>query len=120
MKKCKEISKEMIKMTIKELTARDINDLIDGNKTYVIEFGAEWCEPCNKFQPIYKEVAEETEELKFGKVDMEEDKSAAQTLGVRSLPTTVIIKEGEEVARKSGSMKKEELEKWLEDNLDET
>lgn len=83
---------------------------------WVVDFWAEWCGPCKKLAPIYKEVSEEMEDINFGKVNMEEHQELGTSMGVRALPTLLILKDGEEVARTSGAMPKPKLESWIEEN----
>jgi thioredoxin 1 len=83
---------------------------------WVIDFWAEWCGPCKKLAPVYEEVSEEMEDISFGKVDMQEHQELGTQLGVRALPTLLIMKNGEEVARKSGAMSKQKLKNWVEEN----
>ncbi|MFB6159385.1 MAG: thioredoxin domain-containing protein [Candidatus Nanohalobium sp.] len=74
------------------------------------------CGPCKKLAPIFKEVSEEIEDVNFGKVDMEEQSQVGTQFGVRALPTLLILKDGEEVARTSGAMPKNKLKNWIKEN----
>lgn len=98
---------------VKELDASDLEDIQNSDETWIIDFWAEWCKPCQKLSPRFEEVSEEIENVNFGKVDMQENQAAGTKLGVRSLPTLVIMKNGEEVSRKSGLMSKEDLKTWI-------
>lgn len=101
----------------KSITEDDIEEIQNSEKTYVIDFWAEWCQPCHQLAPEFEQVAEEMEDLEFGKVDMEENQKIGVEYGVRSLPTILIIQNGEEVARKSGALKAEELRDWINDQV---
>ncbi len=100
----------------KELDSESIKQVQDSEETWVIDFWAEWCGPCKKLSPIFNEVSEEVDSVKFGKVDMQENQQLGTQFGVRALPTLLIVKNGEEVARSSGVMKKEELKTWITKN----
>lgn len=93
-----------------------MEEIQNSDETWVIDFWAEWCKPCEKYGPIFEEVSEELEEVNFGKVDMEEHSSIGQQLGVRALPTTVIVKGGDEVSRNAGVIEADELESWVQEN----
>jgi thioredoxin 1 len=84
----------------------------------LIDFYADWCGPCLAMKPIF----EEAEKLyggkvEFKRVDVEDDTSMAQKYGVMSIPTFVILKDGEEVARRMGAMPKDVLTSWIDSNL---
>jgi thioredoxin len=93
-----------------------MEEIKDSDETWIIDFWAEWCGPCKKLAPIYEELSEEIEDVNFGKVDMEENQQIGTQLGVRALPTLVIMKGDEEVARQTGAMPKEKLQTWIEEN----
>lgn len=94
-----------------------MDDIQNSDETWVIDFWAEWCQPCKKLAPVYEEVSEEIEEANFGKVDMEEHQNIGTQMGVRALPTILIMKGDEEVARASGAKDKDELKSWIRENI---
>jgi thioredoxin 1 len=94
-----------------------MEDKVQNSDDYwVIDFWAEWCGPCKKLAPVFEEVSEEMESVQFGKVDMEEHDDIGGQFGVRALPTILILKDGEEIARTSGAMPKKKLKSWVEEN----
>ncbi|QGA80263.1 thioredoxin [Candidatus Nanohalobium constans] len=99
-----------------EIDSEKMEEVQNSEEYWVIDFWAEWCGPCKKLAPVYEEVSEEIEEVNFGKVDMEEHDDLGTQLGVRALPTLLIMKNGEEIARKSGAMPKQKLESWIQEN----
>jgi thioredoxin len=100
-----------------DIDSDKLEDIQNSDETWVIDFWAEWCQPCKKLAPIFEEVSEEVEDVNFGKVDMEEHQQLGTSMGVRALPTMVIMKGDEEVARTSGVKKKEELKGWVQENV---
>lgn len=98
------------------IDAEKMQEIQDSDETWIIDFWAEWCGPCKKLAPIYEELSEEIEDVNFGKVDMEENQQLGTQLGVRALPTLVIMNGDEEIARQTGAMPKEKLESWIEEN----
>jgi len=98
------------------IDSEKMEEIQESDETWIIDFWAEWCGPCKKLAPIYEELSEEIEDINFGKVDMEENQNLGTQLGVRALPTLVIMKGDEEVARTTGAMPKEKLESWIQEN----
>jgi len=97
------------------IDSEKIQQIKNSDETWVIDFWAEWCKPCQMLKPVFESVSEESE-ANFGKVDMEENQDIGTQFGVRALPTIIVVKNGEEVARTSGAMKEEELENWVAEN----
>lgn len=61
----------------------------------LLDFWASWCGPCRMLSPVIDEIAEETPALKVGKVNVDDEPELATAFGVQSIPTVVIIKDGE-------------------------
>mgnify|MGYP006424815189 FL=1 len=79
----------------------------DENGLVLVDFWAEWCPPCKILGPTIDEVAGEAGEgVTVGKVDVDSNKELASQFGVRSIPTVVLIKGGEEVERFVGVQSK--------------
>jgi len=71
-------------------------EVLKSNKPVIIDFYADWCGPCRMMSPIIDEIAEEkAESIKVGKVNVDENQELAMKYGVMSIPTIVIIKNGE-------------------------
>lgn len=66
------------------------------SKTKVLKFYADWCGPCKMYAPIFESVKDAVEGVEFKEVNIDEDtEGLAAEYKVRSIPTTVILKEGE-------------------------
>lgn len=94
-----------------------MDEIKNSDETWVIDFWADWCQPCKKLAPVYEEVSEEVDDANFGKVDMEEHQNIGTSMGVRALPTILIMEGDEEVARVSGAKDKDELKSWVQENI---
>lgn len=75
--------------------------------TVVADFWAEWCGPCKLYGPRFEEVANENgNKAKFVKINVEEANDVASQLGVQSIPTTIIFKDGKIVFQTAGLLQK--------------
>jgi len=98
-----------------ELDPSSMEEAVNSGETWVVDFWASWCGPCKKLAPIYEEVSEEIEDVNFGKVNMEEHSDLATKYQVSALPTLLIIKDGDIVAKNAGVMDKESLKSWVQE-----
>ncbi|MBQ8540833.1 MAG: thioredoxin [Clostridia bacterium] len=84
----------------------------------VVDFFATWCGPCRMLSPVLESVAEDFEDkVKFVKLDVDEAPDIAKDYSVMSIPTLIIVKGGEEVAKQVGALGAEALENWIEENI---
>ena len=101
-------------MNILELTSEKFEEeVLKSEKTVLIDFYAEWCGPCKLMGPVVEKVAQENENLKVVKVNVDIEESLAIKYRIISIPTFVVIKNGEEVNRVVGMVDKTELEKII-------
>ena len=71
-------------------------EVLQSDKPVLIDFWAAWCAPCRMIAPIVEELAEEYDgKIKVGKLDVDSNQQTAIKYGVRSIPTVLIIKNGE-------------------------
>ena len=97
-------------MGIMKVTSTNFNEeVLNSDKTVLIDFYADWCGPCKMYSPIIESVAEENEDLKVVKVNVDDAQDIAIKYQVMSIPTTVVIKNGEEVNRVVGMVSKSDL-----------
>ncbi len=81
----------------------------------VLDFYADWCGPCKAMDPILHEVEEELKgKLTFEKIDVDAETERSAEFGVMSIPTYVVMKDGQEVARMIGYVPKSEFKSKLE------
>jgi thioredoxin 1 len=83
------------------------------NLTNIFYFTADWCEPCKKIKPIIQEINKDKTGLKFHMVDADIEQELVQRFKIQSLPTFIIINQGKEIQRLTGSQTKEKLQEFL-------
>ena len=100
---------------MKELkTATFEADVINNEKPVVVDFWASWCGPCKMMAPIFEELEEEfKEKFEFGKVNVDEEPALAEKYGIVSIPTIILIKDGQVVNRSVGAVPKAKLAAML-------
>ena len=84
-------------------------EVIKSEKPVLIDFYADWCGPCKMLSPIIDEIAEENSDIKVVKVNVDDSRDLAMKYQVMSIPTLVVIKNGEEVNRSVGLIDKSQV-----------
>ena len=84
-------------------------EVLNSNKPVLVDFWAPWCGPCRMVLPIIEEIAEENEDIKVVKINVDEDPELANQFGVMTIPTLYVFKNGEAVNHRSGAMPKEQI-----------
>lgn len=93
-----------------QLTIEAYNSLTISSDVVLIDFGATWCPPCKKMEPVLADVEQSMAgKITLSKVDGGINTNIMQQLNVPALPTFIIYKKGKEVWRKQGIVSKEEL-----------
>lgn len=85
------------------------NEVLNADQPVLLDFWASWCGPCRMVSPIVDEIAEERTDIKVGKINVDEQGELAQQFGVMSIPTLVVMKNGQIVNKAVGAMPKENI-----------
>lgn len=84
----------------------------------LLDFYADWCGPCQAMKPVFEKVMPEfAGKIELEKVNVDVDQEKAQTFGIMSIPTMVILKDGKEVDRKIGMLAEPAFKTWLQSQL---
>lgn len=98
---------------MKDLTTEEFDAAVASGVS-VIDFWATWCGPCKMLTPILEELSNEMTDIKFYKVDADENEELARKFEVRSIPTVLVIKDGQPVASQIGAHPKVKMRKFLD------
>ena len=100
-------------MEFKITNANFQSEVIESDKPVLIDFYATWCGPCKMIAPFVEEIATENPDIKVGKIDVDEEGALATAFGIVSIPTLVVVKNGEVVNKAVGYRSKDQILKLL-------
>ena len=94
-------------MSVVAINKENFNtEVLQSDKTVLLDFWASWCGPCRMLSPVVDQVAEERPDVKVGKVNVDEQPELAAQFGVMSIPALLVFKNGKLVNQSVGSRPK--------------
>ncbi|NIO22929.1 MAG: thioredoxin [Candidatus Aenigmarchaeota archaeon] len=103
---------------ITDLSDSEFRDFLGKNNLVMVDFFADWCGPCHMLSPVIEKLSEELENVKFAKMDVDQNRETPGKFGILSIPTLLVFKEGKLVDRLTGVLPKRSIEDRLRKFLD--
>ena len=95
-------------------TSEAFDELIEGDGIVLVDFWAAWCGPCRQFAPIFEAASEQHRDIRFLKVDTEEERELAARAAITSIPTLMAFRDGILVYARPGALPAPMLEQLIE------
>lgn len=101
-------------MATTALTTENFESTVNDNDIVLVDFWADWCQPCKRFSPIYEDASGRYEDVVFAKVDTEDARDLSAALEIQSIPTIMAFKKGQLVFRQAGMLSGKQLDSLVE------
>lgn len=96
-------------MSVININKNNFEQIRNSNKTVLLDFYADWCEPCRMVSPLVDQIAQENPQYLVGKINVDKESELAQAFGVVSIPTLVVIKNGQVINQLVGARPKQQI-----------
>ena len=85
------------------------SEILNSDKPVLLDFWASWCGPCRMVLPIIEQIAGERDDIKVAKINVDEEPELARQYGIMTIPTLMVIKDGEVVKQSAGAKSKAQI-----------
>lgn len=110
----KKKQKGIKQMSVLNINKNNFNIIEQSDKPVLLDFYADWCGPCRTVSPLVDEIAEENPQYLVGKINVDSEPELAQTFGIASIPTLIVMKNGKVVNQSLGARLKPQILQMLE------
>jgi thioredoxin 1 len=93
------------------------SEVLKSDKPVLVDFWASWCGPCRAVAPVLDQIAEENDNVRIAKLNVDEQQQLAYQFQVSSIPTFILFKDGKMADRMMGAAPKPAFEKFIERNM---
>lgn len=101
--------KEVMDMSVLSVNKSNIDQIRNSDKPVLLDFYADWCNPCRMVSPIVDEIAKENPQYVVGKINVDSEAELAEEFGVSSIPMLVVMKNGKIVNQSVGARPKAQI-----------
>lgn len=103
-------------MSVIKVTKSNFKDeVLESDKKVIVDFNAAWCGPCRMLGPVFEEISNEKDTVKFVSINIDDEEDLARKYNVFSIPCLVVIENGNEINRSVGLISKEDINKLIGD-----
>ena len=101
-------------MSVISVTKANFDEILNSDKTVLLDFYADWCGPCRMVAPFVHEIADENPQYLVGKINVDDEPELAAAYDVMTIPTLVVLKDGKTIHQVSGVRPKAQILSMLE------
>lgn len=85
------------------------SEIMNSDKPVLLDFWASWCGPCRMVLPIIEQIAGERDDIKVAKINVDDEPELARQYGIMTIPTLMVIKDGQVVKQSAGAKSKAQI-----------